>query len=56
MLVRFRNQVAPFAEGFKEAVNRQFEGLKERKVARRSRSAKAEDIDEQVRYIEQAIR
>jgi aminopeptidase N len=53
-LVQFRNRVAPFAPGFKEAVNKEFESLRARKL-RNKTAANAAIIDEQVKYIDEAI-
>jgi hypothetical protein len=54
VLVQFRNRVAPFAPGFKEAVNKEFESLRARKL-RNKTAANAAIIDEQVKYIDEAI-
>lgn len=53
-LVQFRNRIAPFAPGFKEAVNKEFEKLKARKL-RRKTATNAAATDEQVAYIDKAI-
>jgi aminopeptidase N len=53
-LVQFRNRLAPFAPGFKEAVNKEFETLKARKLRRKTNSNSSE-IDEQVAYINNAL-
>ncbi len=54
-LVQFRDRLAPFAPGFKEAVNKEFETLKERKL-RRKTSANSAAIDEQISFINAAIK
>lgn len=56
ILVQFRNRLTPFVPGFKEAVNKEFNALKEKKIARKARSANASAIDEQVAYIEKALK
>jgi aminopeptidase N len=53
-LVQFRNRVSPFIPGFKEAVNKEFELLRARKLRNRTASNSAA-IDEQVKYIVEAI-
>ncbi len=54
-LVQFRDRLAPFAPGFKEAVNKEFETLKERKL-RRKTSSNSSAIDEQISLINAAIK
>jgi aminopeptidase N len=54
-LVQFRNRVDPFAPGFREAVNKEFEVLRARKLRNKTASNSAA-IDEQVKYIDEAIR
>jgi aminopeptidase N len=53
-LVQFRNRLAPFAPGFKEAVNKEFETLKARKLKRKT-TTNATMIDEQIAYINAAL-
>ncbi|HEX6915807.1 MAG TPA: M1 family aminopeptidase [Chitinophagaceae bacterium] len=56
MLVKFRERLAPFVPGFREAMNREFTTLKNRKLSKRNKSANAAAIDEQVAYLEKQIR
>jgi aminopeptidase N len=54
-LVQFRDRLAPFAPGFKEAVNKEFETLRDRKL-RRKTATNSSAVDEQVSYIIAAIK
>jgi len=54
-LVQFRDRLAPFAPGFKEAVNKEFETLKARKL-RRKTAANNDTINEQIALIDAALK
>jgi aminopeptidase N len=55
MLVQFRNRLAPFVPGFKDAVNKEFRALIEKKIARKARSSDPSAIDEQVSYLQKVM-
>ncbi len=56
MLVQFRERLAPFVPGFKEAVNKEFSSLKMKKLARKNKGVDAAVIDEQVTYLDKVIK
>ncbi len=56
MLVQFRERLAPFVPGFKEAVNKEFNALKTRKLARKNKGINTAVIDEQVAYLDNVMK
>ncbi len=56
MLVQFRDRLAPFVPGFKEAVNKEFAELKTKKLAKRAKSSNPAAIDEQVAHIDKILK
>lgn len=55
MLVQFRERLAPFVPGFKDAVNKEFNSLRQRKMSRRT-NTNAATIDEQVAYMDKVMK
>jgi aminopeptidase N len=55
MMVQFRNYLSPMIPGFRDAVNKEFELLKARKLTRRNRAKDTTAIDAQVNYIDESI-
>lgn len=54
-LVGLRDRLAPFAPGIKDAINKEFQTLKDRKQ-RRKNANNASAIDEQIAYVNEALK
>ena len=55
-LVKFRDMVAPYGQGIKDALNKALLELKRTKESRRATATNPSDVDVQVKYIEEVIK